>query len=129
MTRFDAATPEDRQDLVADAIAAHRERDSPFCTVEADPAHADDLGLPWVQVGDDTINCDCSDAELDALGSLLDDYPDFQVADRASPEEAEGTNVRITTHSDPERIAGFVDRALQEVYGLPADAHVWITAV
>ncbi|NHN59865.1 MULTISPECIES: hypothetical protein [Halorussus] len=36
MTRFDAATPEERRKLFAEAIAAHRERGSPFATFEAD---------------------------------------------------------------------------------------------
>lgn len=44
MTRFAAATPHDRRALVADAVAAHRERESAFCTVEADvPPVADRL--------------------------------------------------------------------------------------
>ena len=42
MTRFDATTSEDRRELVADAILAHRERGSIFCTVEANsPPPAD----------------------------------------------------------------------------------------
>ena len=35
MTRFDAASPEERRKLFVEAIRAHRERGSPFLTVEA----------------------------------------------------------------------------------------------
>jgi len=35
VTRFDANTPEERRALIAATIAAHRERGSQFCTLEA----------------------------------------------------------------------------------------------
>ncbi|MFB6281609.1 MAG: hypothetical protein ABEH40_06290 [Haloferacaceae archaeon] len=38
MTRFDAADPEERRKLFADAVVAHRERGSAFLTVELDPS-------------------------------------------------------------------------------------------
>lgn len=40
MTRFDAATPDERRKLFVEAIRAHRERASPFLTVETDPVDA-----------------------------------------------------------------------------------------
>jgi len=129
MTRFDADTPEGRRKLIADAVRAHRERESRFCTVEADPAFADEMGVPWVQFGEGLVNLDCTDAELDRLTDLLDARGGLSVAERESPEDAEGTNVRIEVHGDADRIAGLVEDCFREVYELPADARVWAVEV
>lgn len=45
MTRFDADTEAARIELVADTVAAHRDRDSQFCTLEA-AADASDTPNP-----------------------------------------------------------------------------------
>ncbi|PSQ07029.1 hypothetical protein BRC97_05005 [Halobacteriales archaeon QS_6_71_20] len=155
MTRFDADTAADRRKLFADAVTAHRERGSAFLTVEVEPP-GDDLQFgapadgedeaggdadgdggdgeatetpPWIQFAERTFNLDCTDAELERLHALLDDYPEFRIDGRESPEEAEGTNVRISARSDANRLAGFIDRAFAEVYDRPDDYRAWVVEV
>ncbi|MFB6161494.1 MAG: hypothetical protein ABEJ61_10025 [Haloferacaceae archaeon] len=148
MTRFDAADPTERRKLFADAVRAHRERNSRFLTVELDPAALDEAEgaastedrenrtdedgepvAPWIQFADRTFNLDCTDAELDRLTDLLDDYPEFRIDSMESPEDADGTNVRISARSDPNRLAAFVDEAFAAVYGAPADYRAWVVQV
>jgi len=133
VTRFDATEPTERRKLVADAVGAHRERASDFLTVEdAWPDRSDgaaDDPPPWVQFADRTLNLDVTDDELARLDDLLAEFPEFRVETRESPEEAEGTNVRITAKSDAGRLAMFVDEAFVRVYGAPDDYRLWVTAV
>jgi hypothetical protein len=130
MTRFDAADAAERRKLFADAIRAHRERGSAFCTLEAERGdEEEDEPVPWVQFADRTFNLDCTADELDRLTSLLDDFPEFRVESMESPEDADGTNVRVTARSDVNRLAGFVDRAFAEVYGRPDDYRAWAVTV
>lgn len=84
---------------------------------------------PWIQFGDREFNVDCTDAELDRLETLLNDYPEFRIDQLESPDEAEATNVRITARSDANRLAEFAERAFREVYEQPADYRLWITEV
>jgi hypothetical protein len=148
VTRFDAADADERRALFADAVTAHRTRGSRFLTVEAtldadgdgefpptdgDPDGADDDASgtppPWVQFAGDTFNLDCTDAELDRLTALVDDYPEFRIDGMESPESAEGTNVRVTARSDAARLASFLERAFREVYDRPADYRAWVVRV
>ena len=155
MTRFDAADPGERRKLFADAVTAHRTRGSAFLTVEAelteaereaegggddgdggsgakdgDGADADpDPVPPWVQFADQTFNLDCTDEELDRLEALVAEFPEFRIDGMESPDEAEGTNVRITARSDANRLAQFVDRAFREVYGREEDYRAWVTEI
>jgi len=130
MTRFDADTPKERQKLFADAVVAHRNRGSAFLTVEADPVEgAGDEPVPWVQFAEKTFNVDCTDEELDRLKALLESFPEFRIDRLESPEEAEGTNVRITARSDANRLAGFIDRVFQAVYEREEDYRAWVVAV
>jgi hypothetical protein len=130
MTRFEADTPAERRKLFADAVIAHRNRGSAFLTVEADLLEDGDEELaPWIQFAEKTFNLDCEDEELDRLKALLEEFPEFRIDQLESPEEAEGTNVRITARSDPNRLAGFVDRAFQEVYECDEDYRAWVVAV
>lgn len=136
MTRFDADTEADRIDLVADTVAAHRERDSQFCTLEAaaDPSGDPEFLPPWVQFAEGTLNLDCTDDELDALNDVLGRYGAFTVAERTAvepdtAEESPGTNVRIDARADDERVGQFVDEVFREVYGLPADFRLWAVEV
>lgn len=153
MTRFDAADPEERRKLYVDAITAHRQRGSGFLTLEADDAvlesdgDADgndsgfagtgngdseddgldaELGVPWIQFGDGTINLDCTDAELETLKSVLGEFPAFKIDEIHRPEDADGVNVRISAKADPNRIAQCLDALFQRVYELPAEFRVWI---
>lgn len=142
MTRFDAADAAERRKLFAEAVLAHRKRGSPFLTVEIDPADdsetsdaeeeqeaGEDAPVPWIQFADETFNLDCTDAELDRLKDLLDEFPEFRIEQIERPEEAEGANVRVTARSDASRLGQFVDRALQATYELDDDYCAWVTRV
>jgi hypothetical protein len=132
MTRFEADDASERRKLFADAILAHRERASAFVTVEADrepDVDGEDAPAPWIQFSEKTFNMDVTEEELDRLKSMLGDYPEFRIDQMESPEEAEGTNVRVTARSDANRLAGFVDDAFQRVYGRDDDYRAWVTAV
>ncbi|MFB6125501.1 MAG: hypothetical protein ABEJ59_06040 [Halanaeroarchaeum sp.] len=127
MTRFDADSPAERRDLVADAIAAHRERDSAFCTLTADA----DRPAPWVQFDahESLLNLDCTDGEYDRLETLLTEVGGLTVSERSSPEDVDGTNVRLRARVDDARLAQLVERLFREVYDLPASFRLWATAV
>ena len=131
MTRFDATEADTRQALFAATVTAHRERGSEFCTIEPDetPPDSDDDLVPWIQFGGTTVAMDCTDAELDRLKELLDEYPDFRIDDLQRPEEAEGTHVRITAHADEGRLADFFDRVFQDAFGYPEDYRAWAVSV
>jgi hypothetical protein len=155
MTRFDASDPTERQKLFADAVTAHRERGSAFLTVEAEltadeQARVDELTetgdtdagdsaaptetasapqvpqVPWLQFAEQTVNLDCTDAELDRLKSLLAEFPEFRIDQLETPEASEGTNVRITARADANRLAGFVERVFLSVYERPDDYRAWV---
>jgi hypothetical protein len=137
MTRFDAITADDRRALFADAIRAHDERESAFVTIEAAAENADasddapsaDESTPWVQFADGTLNLDCTDDELDRLKLLLDEFPSFTVDDLTTPEDVDGTNVRVVARTDDERVGEFVDRVFQRVYNRPDGYRAWVTVV
>ncbi len=84
---------------------------------------------PWIQFGDRTLNLDCTDEELDALKTLVREFPAFKIEQLQSPEDADGTNVRISAKADANRIAQFVDRAFHEVYGCSESVTVWAVEV
>ena len=152
MTRFDAADPADRRKLYVDAITAHRQRGSGFVTFEVDDDvfESDDepafdgeatdvdresegpdpeLGVPWLQFGDGTINLDCTDDELDRLKSVLGEFPAFKIDEIHRPEDVEGVNVRISAKADPNRIAQCLDAIFQRVYELPTSVRVWVVEI
>lgn len=129
MGRFDADTEADRLELVVDAIQGHRERESGFITVTA-PTSDDDPD-PWIQFDarDSLCNLDCTDQELRRLEALLDDFGGLTIHERTTPDDADGTNVRIEARVDDERIAQFVDQCFREVYELPDDYALWVTDI
>jgi len=133
MTRFDAAAETERRKLFADGVTAHRTRASGFCTFEidddSDVTGTEDEFPPWIQFAEKEFNLDVTDAELDRLKDLLSEFPEFRIDQLESPEEAEGTNVRISARADPNRLAGFLERAFREVYGLDDDYRVWAADV
>jgi hypothetical protein len=133
MTRFDAADARNRRKLFAEAIAAHRTRASPFVTLEADTDQAEtgdeDDARPWVQFGDNTFNLDVTDDELADLKDLIGGFPEFRIDRLESPDEAEGTNARVTARSDPNRLAAFVDRVFLDVYGRSKGYRAWVAGV
>lgn len=133
MTRFDAVDEAERRKLYADAIAAHRKRSSAFCTFEiegeSDVTETEDEFPPWIQFAEKEFNLDVTDTELDQLKALLSEFPEFRIDQLESPEKAEGTNVRITARADPNRLAGFLERAFREVYELEDDYRVWAAEI
>ena len=131
MTRFDATAADARQALFAATVAAHRERGSEFCTLEPDetPPGSDDELVPWIQFGGTTVALDCTDSELERLKALLGEYPDFRIDDLESPEEAEGTHVQITTHSDEDRLAAFFEAVFRRAFGYPEGYRVWAVSL
>lgn len=133
MSRFDAADETERRKLFADAIDAHRKLNSGFCTFEihegSDVTETEDEFPPWIQFAEKEFNLDATDAELDRLKDLLSQYPEFRIDQLESPEEAEGTNVRITARADPNRLGDFVERAFREVYELEDDYRVWAVEI
>jgi hypothetical protein len=140
MTRFEADDPAERRKLFADAVLAHRERASAFLTIEAEPTASEaadgDLdeddpehSAPWLQFAEKTFNLDCTEAELERLKSLLSQYPEFRIDQLEEPEDAHGTNVRVSARSDANRLAGFADDVFQSVYERPEDYRAWVVAV
>mgnify|MGYP007038800741 FL=1 len=131
MTRFDAAGADDRRELFTATVEAHRERGSEFLTIEPDetPPDATDELVPWIQFGGTTVALDCTDGELDRLKELLGEYPDFRIEELDSPEEADGTHVRITSHSDTARLAEFFDAVFRRAFGYPADYRAWAVSI
>lgn len=124
MTRFDAGSENERRALFAEAIEAHRTRESPFCTLEAEVDEP-----TWIQVGEDVVNLDCTDEELDRLEALLNEFSAFSIEGMSSPENADGTNVRIQTYADEERVAGFLERCFRTVYDRPEGYVAWATEI
>ncbi|WP_227374361.1 hypothetical protein [Haladaptatus halobius] len=135
MSRFSADTPKERRKLVVDAITAHRNRGSAFCTLQAefDPEAAGkgerEEAPPWIQFGDRTLNADYTDEELERLKALVREFPAFKIEELHSPEEAEGTNVRISAKADANRIAQFVERTFREAYECPEMFTLWVVEV
>ncbi|MFW6000458.1 MAG: hypothetical protein ACOCPY_03265 [Halorubrum sp.] len=132
MTRFDAATEDGRLKLFADAAAAHRARSGDVMTVDVDPDSDDTEGgevPPWIQLAGTELIMDCTDDELERLKDLLSEFPEFRIDELVSPEEAEGTNAVVTARSDANRVAGFIERAFREVYGLSETYQAWVTAI
>lgn len=126
MTRFRADSADQRRALFSDAIAAHRARESQFCTFEVE---GEGEQSPWVQIGERTLNLDCTDEELDRLESLLDGFSAFSIEGLTSPENAEGTNVRVRAFADDDRFGAFTERCFRAVYEQPEGYVVWVTAV
>jgi hypothetical protein len=139
MTRFDAADTAGRRKLFAEAVLAHRNRGSQFLTIEVDPADApgadgddeadDPAPVPWIQFAEKTFNLDCTETELDRLKALLAEFPECRIEQIERPEEAEGSNVRVTARSDANRLGQFADRALQATYDLDDDYRAWVAQV
>ena len=129
MTRFDANDPSERQSLFDDAIRAHRARESPYLSIETEAGDERAEPTPWIQFGDGVVNLDCTDDELDRLKGLLSSFPAFSIEELTRPEDAEGTNVRITPLADESRIAQFLEDVFRTVYELPEEYRAWVAEI
>ncbi len=136
MTRFSAAEPTERARLIVDAITAHRERASPFLTLEVDPGSLEgdagpdpDLGVPWIQFADMTLSLDCTESELERIKGFLPEFPAFKIESLTRPEDAEGVHVEISAKADPNRIAQCCEAIFQRGFQCPADVRIWAVAV
>lgn len=98
-------------------------------TGDATLALDSELGVPWIQFGDGTINLDCTDEELETLKDLLGEFPAFKIDEITRPEAADGVNVRVSAKADGNRIAQCLDALFLRVYGLPEGVRVWVAEV
>jgi len=128
MSRFAASTADERRALIVDAIAAHRDRTSAFCTLEIEPVDQE-TPPPWIQYADGVLNLDCTDDELDRLKDVLERFPAMTIDELTRPENAEGTNVRVAARADDDRVAEAVDTIVREVYERPPDYRLWATEI
>ena len=134
MNRFAGSTPRERESLVVDAIDAHRERDSPYLTLEVDRTAANREETagppPWIQYRDrdGQLNMDCTDGELESIEAAIDSLGGVRVTDRSSDPEA-GTNLRVTASGDDERIAMIVETLFVDGFGLAEDQVVWAAEI
>jgi len=134
MTRFSAETGAERRTLFAEAIAAHRERESPFLTIEAqrsEGAPTEDGPAPWVQFATDAglLNLDCTDEEIDAVESVVREFGGARIVERTAPEEADGINLQIAVEGDEERIATLIESLFRDGFGLAEDYWAWATRI
>lgn len=130
MNRFRASTAEERRALFQAAIAAHRERDSAFLTLEAAPAEDRAGPPPWIQyrVADETLNLDCTAAERESIQGVIADVGGARVDARESVEDG-GVNLRITVRGDDERLAAIIERLFVEGFDLDETVSVWAAAI
>jgi len=84
---------------------------------------------PWIQLAGTELVLDCTDDELDRLKELLGEFAEFRIDELVSPEESDGTNAVVTARSDANRVAGFIERAFRDVYGLDEEYRAWVTAI
>lgn len=135
MNRFAGTGTDERESLIVAAIRAHRERQSPYLTVEIDPAsvpertgEADAGPPPWIQYReqDGRLNLDCTPGELSSIRAAVDGIGGVRITEQESVE-AGGTNLRISVTGDDERVAHVIEQLLVEGFGLPADYRLWAT--
>lgn len=137
MTRFAESTREGRLELLADGIAAHRERESLYVTAEAVAEASDEAGpdpdskAPWIQYRDpdSLLNLDCTDEELPAVQAAIEDLGGATVTERQSPEEAAGTNLKVSVRGDDQRVAMAIESLFRKGFGLPEDYRLWVVEI
>jgi hypothetical protein len=124
VTRFDAETPEKRRALLAEAVLAHRKRDSDRTVFETDETEPPTR----IVFSDGQIEFAVDDTERDRLTDLLGEFPVFKVAQPETRKADDGT-VFVSAITDPKHAADFLDTAFRAVYDLPEDYRVWVVAV
>lgn len=123
MTRFTASSAQGRRSLIEEAIVAHRDRNSPFCTLEGTAPPPDGTHPAWVQYScaQGELNMDCRPEERDRLAEVLEAWPNVTITDQQTPDEKGGTNVRLEVYGDPKRIATLIEEIFNSVFGYPDD--------
>ena len=100
------AVPDD-DPVAGDDLIEEADDDPLDGTVEGLDAESDEgdgpTPGPWIQYAEreGLLNFDCTDEELDLLKALIDRYPSFRIDDLTRPEEAEGTNAKVSARADP----------------------------
>lgn len=109
MTRFEADTARDRLALVAEAITAHRNRNSERAEFETDAGR--------LTYSDRTITLDLTNTERERLESLFESFPVFKIEQPATRKADTGT-VHISALADAKHTADFVEHVFRAVYEL-----------
>lgn len=109
MTRFEADTAQDRLALVAEAITAHRKRNSERVVFETDAGR--------LTYADRTITLDLTDTERERLTDLFESFPVFKIEQPATRKADTGT-VHISALADPKHTADFIEHVFRAVYEL-----------
>lgn len=131
MNRFAGTTRTERETLIEAAIRAHRERQSPFLTVEADPDRRDSAGpAPWIQyrAQDAICNLDCRDGELDPIRATVDSIGGVTIVEQESVVEG-GTNLRLRIPGDDNRVAQVIETLFIDGFGLSDSFRLWVTTI
>ncbi|MFB6183061.1 MAG: hypothetical protein ABEI96_00765 [Haloarculaceae archaeon] len=124
MTRFDASRPRDRGALVADAITAHRKRDSDRAVFEA----VDDDRRETLSFADGQVTFVVTDDQYERLTAVLDEFPVFKIA-QPETRKADADTVVVSAVTDQKHAAEFVEASFRSVYGFPEDYRLWVAAV
>lgn len=112
MTRFEAATPETRRALFAEAVAAHRRRDSDAAVFEAAGRR--------LRYDDRLVRFEVDGVERGRLDELLGTFPVFKPKQPETRKADDGV-VFVSAIADAKHAADFLDAAFREVYGLAED--------
>ncbi|MFW5965693.1 MAG: hypothetical protein ACOCP3_02995 [Halodesulfurarchaeum sp.] len=135
MSRFAASSPEGRRSLIAEAIAAHRERDSDFLTVAVEESAVESTDTPagpppWVQYRyrDELLNLDCTDSELPSVRSALETIGGATIREQQQVDPG-GVNLRVAVPGDAERVAMAIETILREGFELPEGVRLWVVSI
>jgi hypothetical protein len=107
MTRFEAHAQHDRLTCIAEAITAHRKRDSEGAVFETDAGR--------LTYADRTISLELTDTERERLDTLLESYPVFKIEQPATRKAPEGA-VHVSAIADPKHAADFVESVFRDVF-------------
>lgn len=126
MTRFDADEPDERTVLFAEAITAHRKRNSEETAMEA--RNEGDPAAVRLVYEDGTVTFQLSEERRERLDDLLAEFPVFKIQQPETRKSPAGT-VHVSAIADPKSAADFLEAAFRQVYGFPPDYRVWVVRV
>lgn len=108
MTRFEADDQGERLGLVAETIAAHRERGSEGAVFEGAGGR--------VEYADRVLTLELDGPARERLEDLLGEFPVFKIEQPATRKAPEGV-VHVSAIADPKHAADFVEGVFRMVYG------------